>query len=65
MSLSEDRGGGDSSIQLITFGKVSDKSFKEWQQKWGGGTWKGGWKQSSDFFVLLYSIKKWHFPVYI
>ena len=40
VSGSEDRGGGDNSIQFINFGRVGDKSFKEWQQKIGG--WKGG-----------------------
>ena len=40
LSGSEDRGGGDSSIQFINFGKVGDISFKEWRQKIGG--WKGG-----------------------
>ena len=28
-----DRGGGDNSIQIINFGRVGDKSFKEWRQK--------------------------------
>ena len=37
---SEDRGGGDNSIQFINFGRVGDKRFKEWRQKIGG--WKGG-----------------------
>ena len=36
---SEDRGGGDNIIQFINFGRVGDKSFKEWRQKLGG--WKG------------------------
>ena len=36
-SGSEDRGGGDNSIQFINFGRVGDKSFKEWQQKYEGG----------------------------
>ena len=40
VSGSEDRGGGDNSIQFINFGRVGDKSFKEWRQKIGG--WKGG-----------------------
>ena len=40
LSGSEDRGGGDNSIQFINFGRVGDKSFKEWRQKIGG--WKGG-----------------------
>ena len=29
MSGSEDRGGGDNSIQFISIGRVGDKSFKE------------------------------------
>ena len=37
MSGSEDRGGGDNSIQIINFGRVGDRSFKEWRQKMGGG----------------------------
>ena len=36
----EDRGGGDNSIQFINFGRVGDKSFKEWRQNIGG--WKVG-----------------------
>ena len=40
LSGSEDRGGGDNSIQFIKFGRVGDKNFKEWRQKIGG--WKGG-----------------------
>ena len=55
VSGSEDRGGGDNSIQFINFGRVGDKSFKEWRQKLGG--WKGGSQQDFDFFVPLYSIK--------
>ena len=31
------RGGGDNSIQFINFGRVGDKSFKEWRQKMRGG----------------------------
>ena len=30
-------GWGDNTIQFINFGRVGDKSFKEWQQKIGGG----------------------------
>ena len=37
LSGSEDRGGGDNSIQFINFGRVGDKSYKEWRQKIGGG----------------------------
>ena len=40
LSGSEDRGGGDNSIQFINFGRVGDKNVKEWRQKIGG--WKGG-----------------------
>ena len=40
LSGSEDRGGGDNSFQFINFGRVGDKSFKEWRQKIGG--WKCG-----------------------
>ena len=36
LSGSEDRGGGDNSIQFINFGRVGDKSFEEWRQKIGG-----------------------------
>ena len=37
LSGSEHRGGGDNSIQFINFGRVGDKSFKEWRQKIRGG----------------------------
>ena len=40
VSGSEDRGGGDNSIQFINIGREGDKSFKEWRRKIGG--WKGG-----------------------
>ena len=40
LSGSEDRGERDNSIQFINFGRVGDKSFKEWRQKIGG--WKVG-----------------------
>ena len=40
VSESEDRGGGDNSIQIINIGRVGDKSFKEWRRKIGG--LKGG-----------------------
>ena len=36
----EDKGGGDNSIQFINFGRVGDKSCKEWHRKIGG--WRGG-----------------------
>ena len=32
LSGSEDRGGGDISIQFTNFGRVGDKNFKEWRQ---------------------------------
>ena len=48
MSGSEDRGGGDNSIQFINIGRVGDKSFKELRQKIGG--WKGRLQQYFDFF---------------
>ena len=38
LSGSEDRGGDDNSIQFINFGRVGDKSFKEWRQNIGGWT---------------------------
>ena len=37
VSGSEDRGGGDNTIQFIDIGRVGDKSFKELRQKYGGG----------------------------
>ena len=37
VSGSEDRGGGDNSIQFINIGRVGDKSFKEWGRKIGDG----------------------------
>ena len=37
VSGSEDRGGGDNSIQFIIIGREGDKNFKEWQRKIGGG----------------------------
>ena len=42
VSGSEDRGGGDNSIQFINIGRVGDKSFKEWRRKMRGGGWKVG-----------------------
>ena len=43
LSGSEDRGGGDNSIQFINSGRVGDKRFEEWRQKIGGVEgWKGG-----------------------
>ena len=40
LSGSEDRGGGDNSIQFINFRRVGDKSLKNGDKKIGG--WKGG-----------------------
>ena len=40
VSGSENRGGGDNSIQFINIGREGDKSFKEWRRKIEG--WKGG-----------------------
>ena len=37
LSGSEDRGGGDNSIQFINFWRSGDKSFKECRQNIGGG----------------------------
>ena len=49
LSGSEDRGGGDNSIQVVNFGRVGDKSFKEWRQK------LGGWKRwVTTIFRLFY-----------
>ena len=60
LSGSEDRGGGDNSIQFISIGRVGDKSFKELRQKiggGGGGGWKGGWQQYFDFSYITGSTK--------
>ena len=51
LSGSEDRGGGDNSIQFINFGRVGDKSFKEWRQKLGGG----GGGRVGDNKILTFS----------
>ena len=37
VSGSENRGGGDNSIQFINIRRVGYKSFKEWRQEIGGG----------------------------
>ena len=39
VSRSDDRSGDDNSIQFINFGRVGNKSFKEWRQTMGS---KGG-----------------------
>ena len=61
VSGSEDRGGGDNSIQVINFGRVGDKIFKEWRQKIGCG-------RVGDNSILTFCPtvldKKCHFPVY-
>ena len=51
LSGSEDRGGGDNSSQFINFGRVGDKSFKEWRQKIGGG----GGGRVGDINILTFS----------
>ena len=63
LSGSEDRGGGDNGIQFINFGRVGDKSFKEWRQKMGGG---GGRWVTTIFRLFRPTVldKKCHFPVY-
>ena len=33
VSGSEDRGGGDNSIQFVNIGREGDKSFKKWRRK--------------------------------
>ena len=50
LSGSEDRGGGDNSIQFINFGRVGDKTFEEWRQKMGGGGGRVG-----DNNILIFS----------
>ena len=52
LSGSEDRGGGDNSIQFTNFGRVGNKSFKEWRQKLGG--WKRGGRVG-DNKILTFS----------
>ena len=64
LSGSEDRGGGDNSIQFINFGRVGDKSFKEWRQKIGGGGVEGWMTTIFRLFRLTVLDKKCHFPVY-
>ena len=62
LSGSEDRGGSDNSIQFINFGRVGDKSFKEWWQKLGG---EEGWV-TTRFWLFRPTVldKKCHFAVY-
>ena len=60
MSGSEDRGGGDNSIQFINIGRVGDKSFKEWRRKIGGGGGRVGDNNILTFYATG-STKKYHF----
>ena len=39
VSGSEDRGGGDNSIQFINIGRVGGKSYKKWRRKIGVEGW--------------------------
>ena len=55
VSGSEDRRGGDNSIQFINIRRVGDKSFKEWRRKMGG--WKGGPDNSVLTFLCYCSTK--------
>ena len=50
-SGSEDKGGGDNSIQFINIGRVGDKCFKELLRKVGCG--RVGDNNIFDFFMLL------------
>ena len=60
---SEDKGGGDNSIQFINFGRVGDKSFEEWRQKLGGGV--EVWVTTiCGLFRPTVLDKECHFPVY-
>ena len=56
LSGSEDRGGGDNSIQFIKIERVGDKSFKEWRRKIGGG--RVGDNIIFDFFTVLLARQK-------
>ena len=59
VSGSEDRGGGDNSIQFINSGRVGDKSFKEWRRKIAGGGRVGDNKILT--FLCYWLDKKCHF----
>ena len=48
---SEDRGGGDNSIQFINIGRVGDKHFKELRRKMGGGGGKVGGNNILTFYA--------------
>ena len=62
VSGSEDRSGGDNSIQFIKIRRVGDKSFKEWRWKMGGG---GGGRVGDNniltFLCYWLHKKKYHF----
>ena len=62
VSGSEDRGGGDNSIQFINIGREGDKSFKERRRKIGGGG-GGGWVGDNSIltFLCYWLDKKCHF----
>ena len=59
VSGSEDRGGDDNSIQIINIGRVGDKSFIEFLNKWRrkGGGGGGEWQQYFDFSYITGSMK--------
>ena len=56
VSGSENRDGGDNSIQFINIGRVGDKNFKEWRRK--VGRWKGQY-----FDLLCYWLDKKKMPL--
>ena len=60
VSGSEDRGGGDNSIQFINIGRVGDKSLKEWRRKIGGGGGRAG-NNNILTFLCYWLDKKYHF----
>ena len=65
LSGSEDRGGGDDSIQFINFRGWLTKVLKNGDKKWGGG---GGDGRVCDNNILTFRPtvvnKKCHVPVY-
>ena len=64
LSGSENRGEDDNSIQFINFGRVGDKSFKEWRQNIGGGGVEGWATTIFSLFRPTVPDKKCHFRVY-
>ena len=62
VSGSEDRGEGANSIQFINFGRVGDKSFKEWWKKNRGVE---GW-MTTMFWLFCPAVlnEECHFLVY-